>query len=273
MRVTLASSRTRPPSARRPRGRHRSRRALPIAVACWLLWSGLARADDAAARDLVRRVLEALPTQTAEVTVDLTVPGEKPRTLAIRNRVVNGARASYLEVTAPSDLAGIRLLFLQPVDGPNEQYLKLSASRKPILVAEEIRVQPFLGSAFYVSDLVEPRLDDLTFAFVGDETLLGRPCKLVEARPRKPDAIYGRTILALDPKDLLILRRQFFDPTGHLLKVWTIEQVAQVDGVWTLMKQTMENVQEHHSSRLDVTAVKYGVDLPADMFTPKYLVR
>ena len=254
-------------------GNSRQRRAGALAAAAWLAWCGTAWAGDDAARDLVRRVLEALPQQTSQATVDLTVKGEPTRTLAISNKVVNGARASYLELTAPSELVGMRFLFLQPVDGPDQQYLKITASRKVILVAEEIRRQPFLGSTFYVSDLVEPALDDFDYAFVGEETLLGRPTKLVEARPKKPDEIYGRTVLALDPKDLLILRRQFFDPSGTLLKVWTIEEAKQIDGVWTLTKQTMENVQERRSSRLDVSAVQYGVDMPDDMFTPKYLVR
>lgn len=252
--------------------RARRRGALASAIAGCVLWRAPACADEAA-RDLVRRVLEALPRQTSQATVDLTVTGEKPRTVAISTKVVNGARASYLEVTAPSDLSGIRFLFVQPVDGPNQQYLKVAASRKVILVAEEVRRQPFLGSTFYVSDLVEPKLDDFDYAFAGEETLLGRSCKLVEARPKKPDEIYGRTVLALDPRDLLILKRQFFDPDGKLLKVWTIEQIERVDGVWTLTKQTMDNVQEHRSSRLDVSGVKYGVDLPDERFTPAYLVR
>ncbi|MFN8643202.1 MAG: outer membrane lipoprotein-sorting protein [Candidatus Binatia bacterium] len=261
-----------PGTTRRLRG-IRSHGVLTLAVACWALWTGPAPAEDASARDLVRRVLGALPQQTSQATVDLTVKGDKPRTLAISNKVVHGARGSYLEVTAPSDLAGMRFLFLQPVDGPNQQFLRVTASRKVILVAEEIRRQPFLGSTFYVSDLVEPKLDDFDYAFVGEATLLGRACKLVEARPKQPDEIYGKTILALDPKDLLILRRQFFDPDGKLLKVWTIEEAKQVDGVWTLTKQTMENVQQRESSRLDVTAVRYGVELPDEMFTPKFLVR
>lgn len=273
MLVRFDSSQTRRTGLARTDGRARCRAALAMIAACCVLWSARARADDAPARDLVRRVLDAIPKQSSQATVDLTVTGDKPRTLAISNKIVNGARASYLEVTAPSDLAGIRFLFLQPVDKPNEQYVKVTASRKVVVVAEEIRKQPFLGSTFYVSDLVEPKLDDFEYAVAGEETLLGRPCTLVEARPKKADEVYGRTVLSLDPKDLLILKRQFFAPDGKLAKVWTIEQVEQVDGVWTLLKQTMDDVQEHRTSRLDVTAVKYGVDLPDAMFTPKYLVR
>lgn len=257
----------------RPPARRGRRRRLALALAACALWRAPAFADETGARDLLQRVLDALPRQTSQATVDLTVTGEPSRRLEISNKIVDGARASYLELKAPSDLAGIRFLFLQPVDGPNQQYMKISATRKVILVAEEIRTQPFLGSTFYVSDFVEPRVDDFDYRFVGEETVLGRPCRLVEARPRTPDQVYGRTILALDPKDLLILKRQFFDTDDKLLKVWTIEQVDQVDGVWTLTRQAMENVQERRSSRLDVTAVKYGVDLPDEMFTPKYLVR
>ena len=273
MRVCFDASEAGPEGRARTGGRAWRRQVLAVAAACCLLWSARAQADDAAARDLVRRVLEALPKQSGQATVDLTVQGEKPRTLEISNKVVDGARASYLEVTAPSDIAGIRFLFLQPADKPNEQYLKIPASRKVVVVAEEIRKQPFLGSTFYVSDLVEPKLDDYDYAVVGEETRLGRPCTLVEARPKKSDEVYGRTVLSLDPKDQLILKRQFFAPDGELAKVWTIEQVEQVDGVWTLMKQKMEDVREHRSSRLDVTAAKYGVDLPDAMFTPKYLAR
>ena len=233
-----------------------------------------ARAEDTAARDLVKRVLDSLPKDPLQAKLQLTVQGEPARELDLSHKFVEGARASYLEVTAPPDLAGIRFLFRQPVDGPNEQYIKVTASRTVVEVSEEIRKQPFLGSTFYVSDLVEPKIGDFTYSFVGEEELLGRKCKLVEARPKNPkDELYSKTILSLDPTDLLILKRQFFDPEGNLLKVWTIEKVEKVDGIWSLMKQKMDNVQEKASSNLDVVSIKYGVDLKEMMFTPKYLLR
>ena len=42
-------------------------------------------------------------------------------------------------------------------------------------------------------------------------------------KPKKPgEEIYGRTVLALDPNDLLILRRQFYDRDDKLVKVWDV---------------------------------------------------
>lgn len=228
--------------------------------------------DDAST--LVQKVVDALPKVPLIAKLELTVDGQEAREIQLQAKFVNGARASYLEVLAPEALAGMRFLFLQPSKGETVQYLKPTFSRTSVLVSGEIRKRPFLGSVFYVSDLVEPEVDDFSYRFVGEEELLGRHCKLVEAVPKEPaEKIYGKTILALDPKDLLILKRQFFDPSGKLLKVWTIEEVQQVDGTWTLAKQKMTNVQENVSSRLDTLEIEYNADIKDIVFTPKYLLR
>jgi hypothetical protein len=245
----------------------------PVVLAI-LLAAAPARAEDGEARELVRKVLDALPKQSFVAKLKVTVDDEPARILEVSQKFVGGSRASYLEVVAPEELAGIRFLFLQPTDGPNEQYIKVPASRVAVQVSEEIRTQPFLNSAFYVTDLVEPPIGNYNYAFAGEEELLGRKCKRVEAAPKNPkDEIYSKTVLALDPNDLLILRRQFFDPEGKLVKVWTIGKVEKVDGQWTMLEQKMENVQEKITSRLDVEKIEYGAQLDDKMFTPKYLLR
>ena len=244
-----------------------------VAVALALAFAGSAAAQDAGAKDLMKKVMDALPKVPFEAKLHLTSPGNF-RDLSLSHKLVGGARASFLEVTAPDDLKGIRFLFIEHLDKPSEQYIKVTASRRAVLVADEVRKQPFLGSAFYVADLIEPPLDASTYKFVGDETVLGRPCKLVEATPVKPaDALYSKVINALDPKDALALRREFFDPKGRLLKVWEVKKVEKLDGNWTIMDQNMTNVQEQTTSRLETLKVDFNVVLPDSMFTPNYLLK
>ena len=85
--------------------------------------------------------------------------------------------------------------------------------------------------------------------------------------------IYGKTVVAIDPQDLLILKRSFYDLKGNLLKVWTIDQVEKVDGVWTFRKQTMTTVPARTSSTLETPEIKYDVDLKDSVFTPDHLRR
>jgi len=232
-----------------------------------------AHAQEGDARDLVKRALDALPKTSFTAKLKLTTP-QGVRDLELNHKLVNGARSSYLEVTAPPELQGIRFLFLEKIGGAPEQYMKVAAAKTTVRIADEVRKQPFLGSTFYVADLVEPAIDDFTYKYAGEFEVLGRKCMLVEAVPKNPDKeVYSKTVYAIDPKDLLILRRQFFDTKGAVLKVWTVEKVDKVDDIWTIMDQRMTNVQDNQQSRLDVESIKYNVDLPDVMFTPKYLLR
>jgi hypothetical protein len=233
-----------------------------------------AGADDADARALVARVLEAIPKQTFVAKLTVSSPDFSPRELQMSRKLVGGTHGSYLEVTAPDDLEGIRFLFLERAHEPNEQYIKVKASRNAVRVSDEIRKQPFLGSTFYVSDLVMPELDDYTYRYLGKDVIGERSVTLVEMTPKQPGKdVYSKTVLALDPKDLLVMRREFFDAKGDKIKVWTIDKVEKIDGVLTLTGQEMKNLKENTRSRLDISDIKYNAELPDVMFTPKYLLR
>lgn len=232
---------------------------------------GGAQEEDAGA--LVKAVLEALPKIPFNSKLTLTTP-QGNRKIELSSKRVGDARASYLEVVAPEALQGIRFLFLEKDGAPPEQYIKVASARNAVRVADQVRRQPFLESAFYVSDMVEPDLGAYTYRFVGGDEIGGRACRLVEMTPKKPDAeVYSKTVLALDPKDLLVMRRQFFDKKGELHKVWTVRKVEKIDGIQTMMLHEMDNVAEKITSRLEVNEIKYNVELPDSMFTPKYLLR
>jgi outer membrane lipoprotein-sorting protein len=256
--------------------RYATRFLSPLVLTVLLLSPGLrpSQAEEEDARDLVARVLDALPKETFNAKMTVSSESFQPRELNMTRKFVDGAHGSYLEVTSPDELEGIRFLFLERANEPNDQYIKVKASRSAIHVSEEVRRQPFLSSTFYVSDLVMPNLDDYTYAYLGKDVLDGRTTTLVEMTPKDVKAdLYSKTIAALDPSDLLILRREYFDKKGDKVKVWTVDKVEKIEGIWTLSGQKMENVQEGSESRLDVSDIKYNVEVSDAIFTPKYLLR
>ncbi len=252
-------------------------RALAVAACIALLapaTAAIAADNDASAQALVTQVADAIPKNPFTAKVTVSSSEFAPRELQLNRKYIDGAHGSYLEVTAPDELEGIRFLFLERTNAPNEQFIKVKASRNPVRVQEGIRTQPFLGSAFYVSDLVLPELEDYTYKYVGKDVIDGRSVTLVEMTPKNPDAeVYGKTVLALDPEDKLILRREFFDKDGNAVKIWTVDKIEQIDGIWSLTGQEMKDLKANTTSRLDVSDVKYNVELPDMMFTAKYLTR
>jgi hypothetical protein len=258
-----------------------TRRWRPVTAIPCLLAALLAAApalgageNDPAAEDLVRKTVEALPKQPFRAKLVLTPSGAAPREIDLSHKRIGTKRSSYLDVTAPEELKGIRFLFIEDEGTAPEQYIKIATARSPVRVKDQIRTQPFLESAFYVSDLVEPDLEAYTYKAVGEEGIGGRKVKLVEATPKKPaEEVYAKTIVAIDPTDLLILRRQFFDQDGKLVKTWTVDLVEEVEGVKTIREQRMENVKDGTKATLKTAEIDYGVDLPDALFNPDSLSR
>jgi outer membrane lipoprotein-sorting protein len=71
---------------------------------------------------------------------------------------------------------------------------------------------------------------------------------------------------------LVIMQAELFDEKGPL-KLWTLDKVEKIDGVWTPMLQQMKNVRDSVQSQLEIREVRYHVDLPDEMFTRGRLER
>lgn len=247
---------------------------LSIFVGLVLLALGSPSLADAAAREIVKQALDALPRVSFQARLKLTNDDGLSRELDLRHKLVDNARSSYLEVTAPADLAGIRFLFLHRIDQAPLQYIKVTASRRSVLVSNEARTQPFLDSAYYVADVIEPELDAFSYRVVSEGVVQGRKCKFIEATPKDPaHQVYGKSVVAIDTTDHLVLQRDYYDRKGKLAKVVTVDAFEQIDGVWTIRKQTMKSLQEKRSSTIELTEIRYNVDIPDEVFKPEYLLR
>jgi hypothetical protein len=246
---------------------------LSILIAVLLLAASAGRADDGGdARDLMKRVLDAVPKTAFTARAKLTSDRGWVRELTLSRKHIGDLDASYMEVTSPMDLKDTRFLLLDRPVGRDEQFIYVPNIKRTIQVSTETRKQPFLGSDFYVYDMVRPEFDAYTYSFAGEEDVAGHHCKLVQSIPKNPaDDLYGKSILAIDPAGLLVWRTQFFDQSGKLFKVWTLGKVETIDGNSTPLAQKMVNVQDKHESQLQLLEVKYNAELPDEMFQRSYL--
>lgn len=230
-------------------------------------------ADDAKA--LVQRVIDTAPSVASVSHMELTTPGGLLREFTVsRKKLANGIDARYLEVTGPMNLKDTRYLFYDRSERRDDQFMYLPFMRRIVRLSEQTRREPFLGSTFFVDDLVERPIDDFRYAFAGDETIGQRTCRLVEVTPLHPEQEpYSRAVVAIDPTDLVVVRAQFFAHDGTLFKVHTIDTLEKIDGYWTPRLQTMDNVHDKTSSRLVTTAVQYNAPIGDEIFREAYLGR
>jgi hypothetical protein len=227
------------------------------------------------ARALVQRVLDAAPDVPSVSQMQLTTPGGLVREFTVsRKTLANGIDARYLEVTGPMNLKDTRYLFYDRSERRDDQFMYLPFMRRIVRLSEQTRREPFLGSTFFVDDLIERPIDDYRYGFVGEETVGQRACRLVEAIPLHPEREpYGRLVAAIDPADLVVPRTRLYAHDGTLFKVLTIDTLEQIDGYWTPRRQTMDNVHDGTASRLTTTQIQYRAPIGDDIFREAYLGR
>lgn len=246
-----------------------------VALATAVTWTATPAAAEDDARALVKDMLEATPAVAFQARATVYSPGGWERELTLLHKPLpNGEAATFMEVTDPQDVKDTRFLFLERAEGRDRQFMYVPSVKRAIEVMDDSRNQPFLGSDFYVSDLVAPDLEAYTYTFTGEEQVGGRACRLVELKPKDPtDEIYGHAVLAIDPADRLLVRTRFFDKKDALFKVWTLTKVEKIDGIWTPLRQEMENVQKKTTSAIALREVKYRVELPDNLFSREHLTR
>ncbi|HUI24986.1 MAG TPA: outer membrane lipoprotein-sorting protein, partial [Candidatus Kryptonia bacterium] len=148
----------------------------------------MAVADDLGPRELLQKVIDTLPHTPFTAKAKLSSPTRGwVREMELSYKHVDNNDASYLEVTAPMDVKDTRFLLIDHLTGPDEQWIYVPAIKRSIQVSEQTRKQPFLGSDFYVSDMVRPDIDAFTYQYVGEEDVGGRHCKLIESTPKNPE--------------------------------------------------------------------------------------
>jgi hypothetical protein len=224
------------------------------------------------AHSLMKRLLDSAPDVPFTSRMKLTTPGNLEREFTSDIKPLDDeVDGRYIEVTAPFNLIDNRFLFYERTEGVDEQYAYMPSMKRVIRLAEKNRREPFLGSTFFITDLVAPPLDDFTYKFVGEEDVGGRHCKLVESLPKKPEKeLYSKTIFAIDPKDLVIMRSEFFEQ-GKPFKRLVTEKIEKIDDWWTPMLERMDNLRDDTSSTLEVLEIHYRVPLSDDIFRIAYL--
>lgn len=245
-----------------------------VLTALMLLVAVCARAQEDGARDLIRAVRQAAPAITFAAKMTLACDRGTRELEVSHKSLPDGTQVSYMEVTAPIELKDTRFLVFDHVAGPDEQFIYVPSVKRAVKLGDQSRKQPFLGSEFAAGDWVQPDLDSYSYRTVGQEEIGKRHCQMIEAVPKTPaDEPYGKILIAIDPVDHLVLRRQFFDASGVLLKVWTVEKLERIDGVWTVLEQLMTNVQEHHWSRILLSDLHYNAKVADEVFSQAYLNR
>lgn len=193
---------------------------------------------------------------------------------------IHGRRLSRT-VRARSWIAGTEKSFSEYLDPPRERGTKMlklgeqlwtyyPASDRVILIAGHMLRQSLMGSDLSYEDMLEdPTLQDSQEGTLsGEETLLGRPCWILDLRALRADAAYPRRRIWVDRERYAVMKEERFARSGRLLKTAVVESVRRFGGRWLPDRVRFKDaMKEGEGTVFAILEIEFDAAIPDAVFS------
>jgi len=246
-------------------------RARPIAAAALLLVLCGALTPAGAAdtppdpRDLIRAAMEHWRgvTSYSEMTMTVHRP-DWERSFSMR-AWTEGDKLSLVRITAPPRDAGNGTLVM------NRDMWTFSPKINRILkLPSSMMSQGWMGSDFSNKDISKSTdiIDQYDHRLLSTERRGDHLQYTIESIPHEEAAVVWGKEIAVIRDDFVLLRQEFWDQDGVLVKAMTSTEIRVMDGRPVASRMRMEKVEEPGEwTEIDVDAVDFDVKIAPGLFT------
>jgi len=152
---------------------------------------------------------------------------------------------------SPRDVAGTAFLSFSHPNANDEQWLYLPALKRVKRISSRNKSGSFMGSEFSFEDLTSFEVEKYTYKYIGDETVNGEDCFVVEQFPKDKYSGYKRRVVWIDKTEYRTQKTDFYDRKNSLLKTLTFSDYNKyAEKHWRASQLSMVNHQSGKSTVL-----------------------
>ena len=155
----------------------------------------------------------------------------------------------------------------------DDQWIFLPALNKMKRISSENKSDYFMGSDFTYDDLGDRTLAEDQHKLIGEETIDGKEVYVVENIPVAEADLYSRTVTYVWQDNWIGLKKEFYDQEGELLKVLTVNEIEEIEGILTILDNEMHNLQSDHRTILKTSEVEYNTEIDENLFSERMMKR
>lgn len=158
---------------------------------------------------------------------------------------------SLIVFDEPRDVQGTAFLSFTHVEGPDDQWLYLPALGRVKRISSANKSGPFMGSEFAYEDISSQEVDKYTYRYLGEEVIEGMNTFKVERIPTYEKSGYTRQVVWFDQDEYRLIKGDFYDRKGELLKTLTwLDYTQYLGSFWRAHRMEMVNHQTGKSTTL-----------------------
>lgn len=231
----------------------------------------LADDDNMTAQEIIETMTETMNPEQSEGIMKMTIitsSGEE-RTFVYKTYSKDKGEKNLMKYLEPSRVKGQTILMLNDGDDIWTYFPKKNHIRKLATHAKKQKVE---GSDFSYEDMGGSNtfIEQYESTRARDENKEGHKCyKLELERKLNSDASYSKVIVWVDREMLVPVVIDYFHEKDPDLreKQLICTDIQLIDGIYTPMKFTMYNKLNANRTSMEITEIRYNVNLPDNLFT------
>lgn len=169
------------------------------------------------------------------------------------------------------------------VDNSSWIYLSALGKVKRIVTSKESEDSgSFFGSEMSIEDFEERRLHDYTYKSLGTDTLKIASGKKYEQRAswilewtptaqRATKSRYSKVVSWIDQERHVLLKEEYYDDSGKLIKKRTVKNYEQIGEVWIARNVTMNNLASKRVTNMARKEVALDVEIDDEFLEQRAL--
>jgi outer membrane lipoprotein-sorting protein len=238
---------------------------LPLVLAATVI-SALASAESLPdGAEILARVDENISSRNKAIEASMVIHGRRGTRTVESRSWIEGNRRSFTEYLAPPRERGTKMLKLE-----DRLWTYTPATDRTIRISGHMLRQSVMGSDLSYEDLMEdPKLAQLYIATTaGVDTLLDRPCWILDLTSRGQDIAYDSRRVWVDQERYVLLREERFAKSGMLLKTTDVRSVCEITGHWVADHVIFRDaLSKGEGTEFILATMDFDVDIPPHLFT------
>jgi hypothetical protein len=221
--------------------------------------------------DLLLQIDRNMFSRNKIITSRMIIHGRRASRTIESKSWIEGAEKSFTEYLSPPREKGTKMLKLS-----DQLWTYTPSADRSIRISGHMLRQSLMGSDLSYEDMMEdPKLQNLYDATViGEDTLLNRPCWILELQAKIQDVAYYSRKIWVDKIRSIILKEERFAKSGKLLKTTVVKEIMPVDNRWVARRVVFKDaLKEGKGTEFILDSIEFDAQIPEYLFTKAALRR
>ena len=192
------------------------------------------------------------------------------RTMLSYSKDYGDDKKTIMYFQAPADVKGTGFLTWDYNDETktDDRWLYLPAMKKTRRISgSSAKKEYFMGSDFTYDDMSKQNVSAENHQLIKEEELNGYKCWVIESTPKTNDDIYSKKIGWVRQDNYVLIKVDFYERSGGLMKTLEVHDVKKIDGFWTATSMMMTNHYRNHKTLIRFESMQYNIVVYDNMFT------